>query len=253
MKTDMTKQKNISESMFRPLRKQRYSDQIAELIQKKILEDSLEIGTSLPSEKDMATEFGVSRSVIREALRILEMSGLVDIRKGPTGGIFVTNVYHEPIKRSLSNMIISGEITIEHLFDARMLIEPRIAREAALHARREDLRKLRDLFNDSQAHIDDPVHLKQNNLRFHLLLARASGNPVLSLLLESVIELLVERIMDFVDLSLEQHFLEIHQEIFQVIVDKKPDEAEKLIKADIQNVNQKISDFKKRLKADFAR
>ena len=244
METDMTKRKNISESMFRPLRKQRFSDQIAELIQKKILEDNLEIGTNLPSEKDMAAEFGVSRSVIREALRILEMSGLVDIRKGPTGGIFVTNVYHEPIKRSLSNMITSGDITIEHLFEARMLIEPRIARESALHARQEDLSKLRDLFKDSDAHFDDPVRLKQNNLRFHLLLARASGNPVLSIMLESVIELLVERIMDFVDLSLERHFLAIHQEIFQVIVDQNPDEAEKLIKADIQNVQQKISEFK---------
>ena len=245
MKAGMTKQKNISESMFRPLRKQRFSDQIAELIQKKILEDNLEIGTNLPSEKDMAAEFGVSRSVVREALRILEMSGLVDIRKGPTGGIFVTNVYHEPIKRSLSNMMTSGDITIKHLFEARMLIEPRIAREAALHAKREDLRKVRDLLKDSEAHIDDPVRLKQNNLKFHLLLARASGNPVLSLMLESVIELLVERILDFVDLSLERHFLEIHQEIFQTIADKKPEEAEKLMEADIQNVNQKISDFKK--------
>ena len=64
-------------------------------------------------------------------------------------------------------------------------------------------------------------------------------------MLESVIELLVERILDFEDLSLERHFLEIQQAIFQVIVEKNPDEAEKLIKADIQNVNQKISDFKK--------
>ena len=245
METGMPKPKNISESMFRPLRKQRFSDQIAELIQKKILEDNLQIGTSLPSEKAMAAEFEVSRSVIREALRILEMSGLVDIRKGPTGGIFVTNVYHEPIKRSLNNMITSGDITIEHLFEARMLIEPRIAREAALHASSEDLNKLRDLFEDSEAHVDDPVRLKQNNLGFHLLLSRASGNPVLSIMLESVIELLVERILDFVDLSLERHFLEIHQQIFQVIVDKQPDEAEKRIKHDIQNVRQKISDFKK--------
>jgi GntR family transcriptional repressor for pyruvate dehydrogenase complex len=245
METGMPKQKNISESMFRPLRKQRFSDQIAELIQKKILGDNLEIGTNLPSEKDMAAEFGVSRSVIREALRILEMSGLVDIRKGPTGGIFVTNVYHAPIKRSLNNMITSGEITIEHLFEARMLIEPRIAREAALHASGEDLKKLRELFKDSEAHFDDPVRLKQNNLRFHLLLARASGNPVLSILLESVIELLVDRILDFVDLSLERHFLDIHQKIFQVIADKQPDEAERRIKHDIQHVEQKISAFKK--------
>ena len=245
MAKGMTKRTTISDGMFRPLRKQRFSDQIAELIQKKIIEDSLEIGTNLPSEKEMAREFDVSRSVIREALRILEMSGLVDIRKGPTGGIFVSNVYHEPIKRSLNNLIASGEITIEHLFEARMLIEPRIAREAARHARKEDLNKIHVLLEDSAAHQDDAFHLKQNNLRFHLMLAKASGNPVLAIMLESVIELLVERIMDFVDLSLERYFFKIHQNIFQVIVDKKPDEAEKLIKADILEVRKKISEFKK--------
>ena len=245
MVSNITERKHTSQGMFRPLRKKRYSDQIADVIQKRILENNLEIGSHLPSEKDMAAEFEVSRSVIREALRILEMSGLVDIRKGPTGGIFVTNVYHAPIKRSLSNLISSGDITIEHLFEARLLIEPGIAREAAQHARKEDLRKLDDLFKDSEAHLDDPARLKQNNLRFHLLLAKASGNPVLAIMLESVIELLVERIMDFVDLALERHFLAIHREIFEVIAEHKPDEAEKLIKADIQNVGQKISDFKK--------
>jgi len=245
METDITKRKYASKALFRPLRKQRFSDQIAELVQKKILEDNLEIGTNLPSEKELAREFEVSRSVVREALRILEISGLVDIKKGPAGGIFVSNVFHEPIKRSLSNLIASGDVTIKHLFEARLLIEPRIAREAARHARKEDLKKFRQLFEDSVLHLDDPIHLKHNNLRFHLLLARASGNPVLSVMLESVFELLVEQTLDFVDLSLERHFLKVHQKIFRVLEEKKPDEAEKLIKADILGVRKKIKEFNK--------
>ena len=245
MEMDMPQQKNISESMFRPLRKQRFSDQIADLIQKKILEDHLAIGTGLPSEKEMAGEFQVSRSVIREALRILEMSGIVNIKKGPTGGIFVSNVYHEPIKRSISNLIAFGDVTIDHLFEARLLIEPQIAGEAARQAKKEDLKKFRDLLEDSAMHLDDPIHLKQNNLRFHLLLARASGNPVLSIMLESVFELLVEHTLDFVDLSLERHFFKVHKKIFQVLEEKKPAEVEKLTKADILDVRKKIKEYKK--------
>ncbi len=91
--------------MFKPLKKKRYSDQIAELIQESIFNQGMEIGTSLPTEQELATEFQVSRSVVREALRILEISGLVKIKKGPAGGIFVTNGYHEPIRKSLKNMI----------------------------------------------------------------------------------------------------------------------------------------------------
>ncbi|MBW2005085.1 MAG: FadR family transcriptional regulator [Deltaproteobacteria bacterium] len=234
----------ISEALFRPLEKKRYSEQVADLIQGKILGDNLEIGTSFPSEKDLAQEFQVSRSVIREALRILEVSGLVTIKKGPTGGIFVADVYHKPITNSINNLITSGRVTIDHLFDVRLLIEPHIAMEAALHANDEDMQRLQELFEDFSQHLDDPLHLKKNNLKFHLLLAKASGNPVLSLLLESVFELLVKLTLDFLDLSLERHFFQAHKEIFNVIAQKNPEETKRLIKEDILDTKEKIERFR---------
>jgi len=238
----------FSEAVFRPLEKKRYSEQVADLIQDKILVDNLEIGTSFPSEKQLAQEFQVSRSVIREALRILEVSGLVTIKKGPTGGIFVTDVYHKPITNSINNLITSGRVTIDHLFDVRLLIEPHIAMEAALHAKVEDIKRLQNLFEDFSQHLDDPLHLKKNNLKFHLLLAKASGNPVLSLLLESVFELLVKLTLDFLDLSLERHFFQAHQEIFHVIEQKNPEETKRLIKEDILDTKEKIERFRRRKK-----
>jgi len=182
--------------------------------------------------------------VIREALRILEVSGLVNIKKGPTGGIFVSDVYHKPITNSLNNLITSGEVTIDHLFDVRLLIEPHIAMEAALHAKDEDIKKLEDLISDSSSHQDDPILLKRNNLKFHLLLAKASGNPVLSLLLESVIELLAKTTLDFLDLSLERHFFQVHEGIFQVIAQRKPEDAKRLIREDILDTKEKIEGFR---------
>jgi GntR family transcriptional repressor for pyruvate dehydrogenase complex len=241
----MAKKQPGNQEMFRPLRKKRFSDQIVELIQKKILEDHLEPGTNLPSEMEMAKEFQVSRSVIREALRILEISGLVMIKKGPTGGIFVSNVYHEPIKRSLNHLITSGEVTVDHLFDARLLIEPHIAKQAALHASDEDLKRFQTLFEDSTSHLDDPVRLKKNNLEFHLLLARASGNPVLAVMLESVFELLIEQTMDFVDLTFERKFFKIHKAIFEVISRRQPEETGRLIRKDIMDVMETLKAFKK--------
>jgi len=238
----------FSEAVFRPLEKKRYSEQVADLIQDKILGDNLEIGTSFPSEKDLAQEFQVSRSVIREALRILEVSGLVTIKRGPTGGIFVTDVYHKPITNSINNLITSGRVTIDHLFDVRLLIEPHIAMEAALHAKDEDIKSLRALFEDLSQHLDDPLHLKKNNLKFHLLLAKASGNPVFSLLLESVFELLIKLTLDFLDLSLERHFFQAHQEIFHVIEQKNPEETKRLIKEDILDTKEKIERFRSRKK-----
>ncbi|HUT72253.1 MAG TPA: FadR/GntR family transcriptional regulator [Desulfatiglandales bacterium] len=234
----------FSEAVFRPLEKRRYSEQIADLIQDKILRDHLEIGTSLPSEKDLSLEFQVSRSVIREALRMLEVSGLVKIKKGPSGGIFVSNGFHKPITNSLNNLITLGDVTIDHLFDVRLLIEPHIAMEAALNAKNEHVKKLKELIDDSSNHQDDPIHLKRNNLKFHLLVAKASGNPVLSLLLESVIELLVKTTLDFLDLSLERHFFRVHERIAQVIAQGESEEAERLVREDILDTKEKIERFR---------
>jgi len=236
----------MEQTMFRPLKKKRYSDQIAEVIQERIFRDHLRIGTNLPSEQALAQEFQVSRTVVREALRILEISGLVKIKKGPTGGIFVSNSYHAPIRKSLRNMVASGEMTIDHLFDVRLLIEPHIAKEAALHATESDILKLQQLLQDSAQHLDAPVHLKKNNLNFHLLLARASGNPVFSILLESVFELLIESSLDFFDRSFENHFHKIHEKIFRLIKRKRAAEAERLMREDILDVKEKLKEFKKR-------
>ena len=234
----------FSEAVFRPLEKKRYSEQIADLIQDKILRDHLETGTSLPSEKGLSLEFQVSRSVVREALRMLEVSGLVKIKKGPSGGIFVSNGFHKPITNSLNNLITLGDVTIDHLFDVRLLIEPHIAVEAALNAKDEHVTKLKELIDDSSNHQDDPIHLKRNNLKFHLLVAKASGNPVLSLLLESVIELLVKTTLDFLDLSLERHFFRVHERITQVIAQGKSEEAKRLIREDILDTKEKIQNFR---------
>jgi GntR family transcriptional regulator, transcriptional repressor for pyruvate dehydrogenase complex len=231
--------------MFKPLKNKRFSDQVAEKIQNKIIEDNLSIDSGLPSEKEMALEFQVSRSVIREALRILEITGFVRIKKGPTGGIFVANGYHEPIKRSINNLISSGDVTIDHLFDARLLIEPYIATEAAKNAGEKDLRKIKALFEDANAHHDDALRLKKSNLEFHILLARASGNPVLALMLESVIELLIERSLDLLDLSLERKFIEIHQNIFNVLEQRNASEVSRLIREDIGFVRASLKTFQK--------
>ena len=154
-----------SNTMFPPFKKTRFSDQIADLIQGKILKDRLETGTRLPSEKEIAEEFKVSRSVIREALRILEISGLVSVKKGPTGGIFVSNIYQKPIINSFNNMISSGEVTIDHLFDVRFLIEPHIAYEAALHASRSDLKKLKELIAYSTKHAEQRALRRQGRIQ----------------------------------------------------------------------------------------
>lgn len=229
--------------MFSPLEKKRYSEQVAQLIQEKILRDKLEKGARLPTERELAQEFQVSRTVIREALRELEVSGLIKIKKGHTGGIFIADAYHKPLRNSLKNLVSSGKVTVDQIFDVRLLIEPHIAMLAARRAKKEDIERLQALMKDSAQHQDDPNILKQNNLKFHLLLGKASGNPILSMLIESVIEILVEFSFDFLDLSFEKHFFRVHNDIVQVITQRKPEEAKRLIEQDVLEVKRKLEEF----------
>ena len=143
-------------------------------------------------------------------------------------------------------MIASGEVSIDHLFDVRMLIEPYIAIQASRNVTDENLNKIRKVISECSKNMDDVTLLKRNNLNFHLLLAEASGNPILSTLLESVLKLLVESSLDFLDLDLERHFFKNHMRIFEAIENKRHEHAKELMIADILNVMEKLKVFKER-------
>ena len=235
--------------MFKPLEKKRYSEQIAEMIQEKILKQRLQQGTRLPTERELAEEFQVSRTVIREAIRELEVAGLVRIKKGPKGGIFIDNAYHKPLSASLRKLITSGWINVDHILEVRMLIEPYIASQATFKAKKSDIEEIRSLLQNSSMNLDDVALLKKNNIEFHLLIAKASGNPVFSILMRSVMDILEEIARDFLVLSIERDFLQAHKEIFDLIVQRDPEKVRKAIEEDILDVNRRLSAFLRRAKA----
>jgi GntR family transcriptional repressor for pyruvate dehydrogenase complex len=233
----------VRKKAFDRIDRRRYSEQVIQMVVAEIMSDNLAIGDKLPGEKELTEQFNVSRTVVREALRVLEESGLVEIRKGPKGGAFVTRSFHKPVSSSLKNLIAHGQISIDHLFDVRALVEPYIAVQAALHARPADLEPLRALIEESSARQDDVSLLKSNNIRFHLLLARAAGNPVLSIVMESVIELMQEFSRNFSDLSYGREYLRLHQRLLRLIQERRADEAKKLISEDIANLRDRLRSF----------
>jgi GntR family transcriptional regulator, transcriptional repressor for pyruvate dehydrogenase complex len=227
--------------MFEPLEKRRYSEQIAHLIQDRILTQNLENGAKLPAERQLAEELGVSRSVVREAILMLDVSGYVNIRKGPRGGIFVSRVYHKPISESLMNLTAHGQITVDHLFDVRLQIEPFMAMDAARQATKADLKRLHDLMAEASQCLDDAAALKQKNILFHVLLSEASANPVSAMFMRSIAEILNEVAYKFLDLSCERVFFKTHLKILKLVSDHKAEEALKLVREDILDVRSRLS------------
>ena len=241
----METKKNPAPPSFGVLEKKRYSEQVSQLIYEKILNMELKSGEKLPTERELARDFQVSRTVIREAIRELELSGLVTVKKGIKGGIFIDSAYHRPLMDSLQKLIASGRVTVDHILEARMLIEPHITIEAVLKSRGKDLRALQELLEDSLRHWDDVNHLKKNNFKFHLLIGQASDNPIFSIFMSSVMEILQKLSRDFLDLASERSFTESHKKILEAMENRETDKVEALIKQDIMLVDREFGSFLK--------
>lgn len=233
----MTSQSQLT---FRPLTKLRYPERVARLIGRRILLSEIETGQRLPSELELAEEFGVSRSVIREALRMLEAAGLVTIKKGPTGGIFAADGFHKPISDLLKNLIASGRADIVHVFDVRLLVEPQIAAEAARKATASDIAELNRLLAEGERNGGTAVDLRYTNLHFHLLLAQISRNPILNVLVESLVEQVVDFGFDLIDQEFELKALARHRELLDLVAAGKAEEAARYTVMELSQVRDRF-------------
>lgn len=138
----------------------------------------------LPPERQLATSLGVSRPALREAIKRLEMQGLLASRHGI--GVQVVDLPHTPVQAVLERVLPSSVERIRQFTAARRLIEPELAHLAALNARASDLKALRAAqarFSRPDATIADTV---EADLEFHRIIARAAGNRVLALMIASM-------------------------------------------------------------------
>lgn len=212
--------------------RRRYSEQVVDILKAKILCKSLAIGDKLPGEKELTAQFDVSRTVVREAIRVLEESGLVEIKKGRTGGVFVTGVLYKPVSTSLRSLADHGAISIENLLDARLLIEPHIVSLAVTNATADDLNSLQAIIDNASSHEGNAELLRRDNINFHVLLAKAAGNPVLSIIGESIIRSLDELTQEYKGQSGEEHN-NLHKQLLSLIKEKRSDEVSALMTHDI--------------------
>jgi DNA-binding FadR family transcriptional regulator len=167
------------------------AEQIAAQLVTRIVEDDLQPGSLLPTETDLATAFGVGKSAIREAVRIVATKGLIDVAHG--SGMRVTpRERWKVIDPELVGLLGRGIVTMEHLIQVRHAIEPEIAAAAALHATPEDLDVLtRVTDQQTQAARQSNTDYVRLDIEFHDGLAAATRNPVYPILMNSLSDLLV--------------------------------------------------------------
>jgi len=139
---------------------------------------NLKAGDRLPSERDLAQSFGVSRPTIREAVRALAVLGILKTRHG--GGIYVSALRAEELLGPLQFFLSLEETAVDSLYDARQLIEGGIAARAAAAATPADVAALRELIVQQKAAIDDPHNYRRLDIAFHEHIHAMGANPFLS-------------------------------------------------------------------------
>src|SRR4030095_14233109 len=171
--------------MFGSVRRQgRVSEGIVRRIKKQISNGRLVEGHKLPAEREMARQFKTSRVSVREAYRSLEEQGLLHMRRGPEGGAFIQKFDHEPVRRSLALVLGLAKTSHKELTEARMLIEPPIARLAARRARKEDIARLeRALAQEEQEAAVRAGPFRPTGSQFHRLVAACARNLPLIVLM----------------------------------------------------------------------
>jgi GntR family transcriptional repressor for pyruvate dehydrogenase complex len=173
-----------------PPKKERLSNKIASQIKTLIFSENIEVGDKLPPERELADLMGVSRAVVGEALRSLEQSGLIEIKQGPSGGAFVTYNLYKPFLDSIYDLFREGKLTLHHFYEARRAIECASVRLAVENVSPNDIRRLEKINQKLLDDIDDNTRLRENNMAFHMGIADISGNPLITIMIQSLIELL---------------------------------------------------------------
>ena len=173
--------------MFKPARSDKVSTHIVNQFRTRILKGDLKPGQSLPPEKDLMVNFGVSKHTLREALRALEALGLIEIKRGAGGGPVVRPVDMETTRNSIENFLFFKNISVRDLSEVRRVFEPHLTRMVAANATEESKDELLKVHQRCVKNYNPAKRQGvSDEVNFHVFMARQSGNPVMVLILDLV-------------------------------------------------------------------
>ena len=173
------------------LQAERLYTRIVEQIEARIFAGDLKVGDQLPPERELGEQFGVSRTAVREAVKILREKGLIEIHHGR--GTFVTNPTPGAMRQSLDTLMKFGATDgFANLVEVREILEPEIAALAALRMTSEHINAMREAIATMETAFDNVEVYVEADLDFHLALAEATQNPLVPALMDSIIDLLRE-------------------------------------------------------------
>lgn len=180
---------------FKSLKTSRVFEEVLVQLKEAIFSGEFRPGDKLPSERELKLQFQVSRGVIREAIRALELSGFVLIRQGPTGGAFVTHLTFTQVGNAFLDLFLANKLSMGEIAQVRLLVEPEVARLAALRVTPSYRKLLKKAEEDEHLSYTTYAERIARFTEVHRVLARICGNHFFEAIVTSMLKLTAEVIL----------------------------------------------------------
>jgi DNA-binding FadR family transcriptional regulator len=175
-----------------PLNGKRAFEEVSTRIKKWIIQGVFKPGDKLPSETDLARQFKVGRQTVREALRLLELSGFLTVRKGARGGSVITNTILETLSQSFLDAVQMKNIDIAEVITARAAIDKMVLSLAIEQATEEDIALLNENIRIAEQKLAKGIPAFEENITFHTALAKATHNGIFVIVVESIMTIMTD-------------------------------------------------------------
>jgi GntR family transcriptional repressor for pyruvate dehydrogenase complex len=220
----------------RVTREPRLSDKVADLLLETIIVQRLQPGERLPSERELGEQFGVSRTVIREAVRALAAKGVIDVRTG--SGLRVAAVAPSTVSESMS-LFLRASTTLDYpkVHEVRAMLEVEIAGLAAQRATDEDIAEMREVCEQMEGEVDVEA-ASLHDVEFHRAIARGTHNELHLLLLDSIGDALIEIRRENLASGSRDDAIASHREILDRIAARDAEGARRAMRAHLENVDE---------------
>lgn len=224
---------------FEAVRKTKVYEGVAQQLQGFIRDGLLKPGDKLPPERELAVMFQVSRSSLRDAIRSLEMMGLLAPRQGE--GTVVRDLSADSLVNPLASMLVRNRQLVAELLDVRKILEPPLSARAATHASPEDIAYLTDILRRHKEKIRGGQLAIEEDSEFHYAIAQAAKNSVVMKVLDVLMDLLrASREQSLQLAGRPQRSLAGHLRIFNAIRRHNPDAADAAMRRHLNEVEQII-------------
>jgi DNA-binding FadR family transcriptional regulator len=234
-----------SASLFSPVNDRRISELIVEQIRMLIRQQQLNPGDRLPAERDLCERFGVSRVTVREALRVLEANGLVEIRVGARGGAFVTTPSNERVGEGIADLLTLSTITAAEVTEVRIILEVGMVPLICQRVDDRDIAELLDICDRQDAALATGDFQIDLSAEFHSRLTMCAHNPAAHMLVQSFrgpvlmsLKMAQQTAPEMGRLGVEEHRL-----LVQAIADRDPVRAGEIMRGHLERTAERVKDL----------